>query len=152
MFYGVVWVWFRSEWVGVILLISDLVSVLLFLVWFGVFWCGLVLFVYFFCRNQCFLVWFGCDLFLNDLVWYYCGQVRSDSVCFVVVWCLLVFFDVIFIFFSSNGCFLAWFGCLLVLRDLVWYYWGQVWSELVCFSYCLVSFGVVCCDSYIILC
>ena len=38
---------------------------------------------------------------------------------FVVVWCLLVLCDVIFTFFSSNGCFLAWLGCDLVLSDLV---------------------------------
>ena len=38
---------------------------------------------------------------------------------FGVIWCLLVWFGVIFTFFSCNGCFLAWFGCDWVLSDLV---------------------------------
>ena len=139
---------------------------------------------------------FGCDLFLNDLVWYYWGQVRSELVCFWcslvfmlwfgviftfvgghqcfcdlgvicfwmiwcdiievslglswfvfgVVWCLMVWFGVIFTFFVSIGCFLVRGGCDLFLNDLVWYYWGQVRSELVLFWCGLMSYVVVWCD------
>ena len=44
---------------------------------------------------------------------------RSELVCFGAVWCLMVGFGVIFIFFDSNGCVLVWFGCDLFLNDLV---------------------------------
>ena len=38
---------------------------------------------------------------------------------FGVIWCLLVRFGVIYTFLGSNGCFMLWFGCDLVLNDLV---------------------------------
>ena len=139
-----------------------------------------------------FLVWLGCDLFVNYLVWYYCGQVRSELVCFsyclvsfgvvwcdfyiflalidvllcdlgviwfwviwcditevrlglicflfVVIWCLLMSFGVLCIFLGGNQWFLVRFGCDLFLNDLVWYYWGQVRSDFICFWCCLVSY------------
>ena len=37
-----------------------------------------------------------------------------------------------------------WFGCDLVLNDLVWFYLGLVRSKWVCFWCGLVSFGVIC--------
>ena len=38
---------------------------------------------------------------------------------FGVVWCLLVWFGVIFTFFGGYRCFIVSFGCDLVLNDLV---------------------------------
>ena len=122
------------------------------------FWCALVSFgvvwwdFYICFGNRCFIVWFGCDLFLDDLIWYYWRQLRSELVCFR---CGLMCFGVVssdFSIFGGYGCLIVWFGCDLVLNYLLWYYWGQIISNLVCFSYCLVSYSVVWCDFYNILC
>ena len=114
--FGVIWFW---------IIRCDIIDVRLGLICFvfGVIWCLLMWFSVI-CiilgGSQWFLVWFGCDLFLNDLVWYYWGQVRSD---FISCWCSLVsyvWFGVIFTFFSVNPCFVVWFWCDLVLNYLVW--------------------------------
>ena len=133
----------------------DIIDVSLGLSWFafGVVWCLLVwfgvIFTIFGCYG-CLIVWFGCDLVLNDLVWNYCGQIISKLVCFSYCWCLIVWFDVIFALFCVNRCIIVWFVCDLVLNNLVWYYWGQVRSDLFCFWCDLVYLGVVLCDLYII--
>ena len=52
---------------------------------------------------------FWCDLgvICFSMIWCDIIEVRLglSRFLFVVVWCLLVLFDVIFTFFSSNGCF-----------------------------------------------
>ena len=96
------------------------------------------------------MVWFGCDLFLNDFVWYYLDHTHTRTHTHPHTKPLhMVWFGVIFTFFGSNGCFIVWFGCDLVLNDLVWYFWVQVRSALFCFWSDLVSFGVVWCDFFI---
>ena len=45
--------------------------------------------------NRCSMVSFGGDLVLGDLLGFYSGLVRSEWVCFGVVWCLLVWFGVV---------------------------------------------------------
>ena len=79
------------------------------------------------------MVWFWYILDLNGLVWFYSGLVRSEWVCFSVVWCLLVWFGVIYTFLDANQCFMMWFWCDLVLSDLVWF-----WSDLVRLEVCFV--------------
>ena len=117
---------------------------------FGVIWCLLVWFgviCIFFGGNQCSLMRFGCDLFLNDLVWYYWGQVRSELVCF---WCGLVFYSVIWwflhclvlrdVFWRGLGviCFrMIWCDIIEVRLGLTWFVFGVVWCIL-------VWFGVIC--------
>ena len=123
------------------------------MIWFGVIYPVL-------CGYGWFIVWFGCDLVLNDLVWYYWVRLRQSWFVFGVVWCLMVSFRVIFTVFGSNGCFIVWFGCDLILNHFVWYYWDQVrsvlflllvwicvfWCGLVWFVYFLVVINVFWCD------
>ena len=168
MWFGVFWcglVWVLHFLVVINVLLCDLVVIWFWVIWCdiiearlglswfvcGVVWCLLVWFgviITFFGGNRCFIVWFGCDLVLNYLVWYYWGQIGSELVCFGVVLFLMVWFCVIFNYFCSNGSCMVWFGCDLVLNDLVWYYWGQVRYEF-CFWCDLMSFDVVWCDFYI---
>ena len=149
MFYCVIWVWFISEWFGVILFRSGLVWVVLFLVWFGFLWCGLVWFLHLLVLSDVLL----CSL---GVIWFWMSwcdiidvRLGLSSFIFSMICCLLVCFGVICIFFYWKSMFLVWFGCDLFLNDLVWYYWGQFRSELVCFWCGLVSYGVVWCDFYI---
>ena len=68
--------------------------------------------------NICLIVWFGCDLVLNDLVWYYRGQVTSELVCF---WCGLVSYGLVWCDFKllgSNQCF---FGVIWVWFVSEWF-------------------------------
>ena len=104
---------------------SELVCFLCGFVSFGVLWCDF----YIFGDNRCFIVWFECDLFLNDLLWYYWGQVRSELACFGVFWCSLVWFVRFLVVIDVLLCDLS---CDLFVNDLVWYYWGLVRSEWVC--------------------
>ena len=93
-----------------------------------------------------FLAWYGWDLVLSDLVWYYWGQVRSELVSFGILWCLMVWFGVIYPFLWGYGWFIVWFGCDLVLNDLVWYYWvrlGQSWFVFGVVWCLMVSFRVI---------
>ena len=55
------------------------------------------------------------------MIWCDIIEVRLGLSCFVfgVIWCLLVWFGMIFPFLGSNGCFVVWFGYDLVLNDLV---------------------------------
>ena len=168
MSFGVFWcglVWFFHFLVVIDVLLCDLG-----VIWFWMIWCdiievklGLNCFVFgviwrllvWFCVICIFLVVinvFWCDLFLNDLLWYYWGQVRSYLVCF---WCGLVSFDVVwcdFPFFSSNGSFwrvlgvilfwIIWCDIIEVTLWLSWFVFGVVW-------FLMVSFGVI---FYIFLC
>ena len=82
-------------------------------------------------------------------MWFYWGLVRYELVCFWRVWCLLVWFGMIWIFCYANLCFTMWFECELFLNDLEWCYWALVISEWVCFWCGLVSFDVVWWNLYI---
>ena len=55
------------------------------------------------------------------MIWCDIVEVRLGLSWFVfgVVWCLMVWFGVIFTFFCGNRCFIVLFGCGLVLNDLV---------------------------------
>ena len=144
MIFGVIWVWFLSEWFGAILLRSGYVWIGLFLVWFGVFWSGLLSFVYFFCGNQSFFwVWFGCGLFLNDLVSYYWGQFMSELVWFWcglvsygAVWCDFYIFKFQWMFFGCDFgviCFwMIWSDIIEVRLGQNWFVFGVIWCLMMC--------------------
>ena len=85
---GVIWFW---------VIWCDMIEVRLGPSWFVflIVWCRFLLFCEIFsfsCVNRCFVVWFGFDLVLNELVWYYWYQIRSE---FFYVWCDLVSFRVV---------------------------------------------------------
>ena len=123
----------------------------------SLFWCGLLSYgficrdIYLFCSNGCFRCGLGVIWFW--MIWCDIIEVSLGLSWFIfnVAWFLMVWFGVIFTFFGSNWCFFMWFECDLLLNDLVWYYWGQFMSELVCFWCGSVSYGVVWCDFYILL-
>ena len=123
---------------------SELVCFWCGLVSFGVLWCDF----YICCGNRFFMVWFGCDLFLNDMVWYYWHQFRSELVLllvwFGVSWCGLVWFlhflvlmDVLLCDLGVIWFWMSWCDIIDVRLGLSSFIFGVIWSLL-------VWFGVIC--------
>ena len=101
------------------------------LVSFDVVWCDF--YIFWFYRLGVISLW---------MIWTDIFEFRLGLNCalFGVIWCLLVWFSVIFTYFSVNRCFIVWFECDLVLNYLMWYYLGHVWSVFGCFGvvWCLI--------------